>query len=481
MGYSLLRDVLVGSMRPPRNTNDPVTSLLTMAAPARPNQQSRDLIRAYGAFQQTIPVLAPTSDIRDIARFNGNKDAPIHRWFSFKEGFSASLLPWLCHAVPLYPESIRNILDPFCGSGTSLLSAQLHFPCSQPPDLVGVEHNPFIRFVAEAKLSWPHYSPDTIRRLMPKVLAPGRRHKDYPLPSLGTIHDKRAFRRHTIQELMSLRARIDSYARDLAEHDFLLLGWASIIEKVSGLRKDGRALRFRSVYPRASVRNALESQWNLMLTDLVGLSSAAIPSGLARVRVVQGDGRTLPSSAFRGGSFDLIVYSPPYLNNIDYSEVYKLELWLTGMVLDAGQFRELRRRSFRSHPSVAFPETDLVRGLSVQSWPSRLVEAIIHALPEDDDRNWRDKMIRGYADDMYLALRSQFRVARPGGHVVCVVGNSLHGRAPSTVPVATDLLIAALAQEVGFQISALQVGRQLPRRDGQNDLLRESILMMRRP
>jgi DNA modification methylase len=30
--------------------------------------------------------------------------------------------------------------------------------------------------------------------------------------------------------------------------------------------------------------------------------------------------------------FDLILTSPPYPNNIDYSEVYKLELWLLGFI-----------------------------------------------------------------------------------------------------------------------------------------------------
>ena len=32
---------------------------------------------------------------------------------------------------------------------------------------------------------------------------------------------------------------------------------------------------------------------------------------------------------------------PPYLNCIDYSEVYKLELWLMGFVSDQKRFREV--------------------------------------------------------------------------------------------------------------------------------------------
>jgi len=42
--------------------------------------------------------------------------------------------------------------------------------------------------------------------------------------------------------------------------------------------------------------------------------------------------------------------------------------------------------------------------------------------------------------------------------------------ARSPVPVATDLLICALAQAVGFEIEWLQVARQLRRRDHSNAL-----------
>jgi hypothetical protein len=84
-------------------------------------------------------------------------------------------------------------------------------------------------------------------------------------------------------------------------------------------------------------------------------------------------------------------------------------------------------------------------------------------------------------DDMYRALSAQYRIARSNAPVVCVVGNSLHGRKDHPIPIATDLLISALAQSAGFEIEWLQVARQLRRRDHSNALLRESIILMRKP
>ena len=53
-----------------------------------------------------------------------------------------------------------------------------------------------------------------------------------------------------------------------------------------------------------------------------------------------------------------VPYSPPYLNCIDYTEVYKLELWLLELVKTQAEFRQVRLGTLRSHPSVKFAERD---------------------------------------------------------------------------------------------------------------------------
>jgi len=70
-----------------------------------------------------------------------------------------------------------------------------------------------------------------------------------------------------------------------------------------------------------------------MLGDLRELSEDEIQPLRVECQILAGDGRTLQIPELGGKAFDLIIYSPPYLNNIDYSEVYKLELWLSAMSL----------------------------------------------------------------------------------------------------------------------------------------------------
>jgi hypothetical protein len=120
-----------------------------------------------------------------------------------------------------------------------------------------------------------------------------------------------------------------------------------------------------------------------------------------------------------------------------------------------------------------------VSDLAETSWPRRLLGALLNGIGRDKDYGWRCRLIKGYVDDMLISLRHQFARAKPGAHVVCVVGNSLHGNKVTT-PVATDLFIAALAQEVGFEVERLQITRHTQRRSRQHPV-RESIIIMRRP
>lgn len=455
----------------------------------------RHLLNEYQSFERGLPLKEAKPQFHDMVRFNGNKGRPVHGWYAFKEGFSADLLSWVCRTAGIELDGLSSMLDPFCGAGTSLLSAQLGYRGKRTLHAYGIEHNPFIRFVAQAKLSWPQYRIPKIEDLIAKLSTAclPTRTEQYEVPKLSTIQDSRVFRPAVVQELLAFRHRIRDELGGEPEESFFLLGWAAIIEQASGVRKDGRALRLTEKRNTPPVSRLLRRQWESMLGDLKNLEREGVKPTNVVCRIIHADGRTLtpPDSEVEdksqkidglgGKTFDLVVYSPPYLNNIDYSEVYKLELWLSGHIRTHQQFRELRLGSLRSHPSIKFPDTALVDDLPEDVWARRLRDSLLRSLPDNRDRTWRVRLVRGYVDDMYQALSTQFTVARPGATVVCVVGNSLHGGKEHPIPIATDLLISALGQTVGLEVALLQVARQLRRRDHSNRLLRESVIFMRRP
>jgi len=443
----------------------------------------RSLLDSYGEFEQALSVVNMESELRELVRFNGNKALPIHRWFVFKEGFSAGLLFHVCERASVDIGRVRAVLDPFAGVGTSLVDLQLNYVGEDPIDIVGIEYNPLIAFVAKAKTRWPEYGRKAIQEHIEPLLVKFRPDElnSQQIPSLSSLRNRLVFRSQTVRQLLALRGRIMTQLSELPERDFFLLAWLSIIDTVSGVRKDGRALRYTDNSAAPPVLHALASQLQLMLDDLAGVSETVSRAKKVRCHVIRSDGRVAAARPSPDGKFDLVYYSPPYPNNIDYSEVYKLELWLSRHVGSVNEFRKLRLGTLRSHPSVKFPETRDMEGLPVTSWAARLRRLLLDSVPKDRYLTARRRTIGGYLDDMYRAIRSQFDCVRPGAPVIIVIGNSMHGRPEHPVPIAADLLLSSIAMAVGFDVERIEIARNLRRRANGIKYLRESVLFLRRP
>jgi hypothetical protein len=186
-------------------------------------------------------------------------------------------------------------------------------------------------------------------------------------------------------------------------------------------------------------------------------------------------------------SVGLCAYSPPYLNCIDYTEVYKLELWLLGFVGDSDQFRRLRLGTLRSHPSVRFEQQKVLE--TVDAPVVDVVGLIAGALEERLPRPGLGEMARNYFEDMYGVLIEQHRVLEPGGHTVCVVANSTFARRERVngeyreswrLPLLTDVLIARLAEKAGFEHVELWEARDLRPRNVRTGAARESLVIARK-
>ena len=441
------------------------------------------LLQTYREYERILSLqwISENNNLGSLVTFSGNKQKPVDRWFHFKEGFSSELLDYVLAHLPLDRSQVIRLLDPFAGVGTSVLTAQRAKNRGWNFEAVGVECNPFLEFVAQTKLAWPLLSVDKLIQLEEQILSPPLSTSEFQgnIPELTTINNPKVFSSRRLRHLLALRERIKNCASaHPRERDFLLLGYAAVLEQLSGVRKDGRALRFVKRSNHLGVKKALAQKWCAMRADLVKLDGE---ENVNHAITYLGDARDLRALGLKDRSFDLIVYSPPYLNNIDYTEVYKLEMWMLRFITSYGEFRAQREKTLRSHPSIRFEPTDWLDKADNASTAKALREALNDAWPEEC-KEWRGRLVSGYMDDMLKCLQEQHRVAKDGAHIVCVVGNSLHLRAPYRVPIATDLLIAALAQSVGFKVEQIQAIRHLHRRDRQKrHFLRESLIFMQKP
>lgn len=406
-----------------------------------------------------------------LVHWGGGAALPIHRWFRYREGFSPALIGELGLG--------QRILDPFCGSGSIMVGA-----AQQGRASVGIDVNPLAVFVAGVKLC-----PLSERDLASAADFAGRFDtalagiEPWPVPELRIAG--KVFEADVLATVLRLRALIEERAATKAQRRFLLLAWLSILQDVGSYFKEGNGIKYRNRRRQAGGYVARpEGRWQLERfgADQGAFVRAAFRARLGEMlddvpawraghwsaqRVIQGDALA-EAELLEEGSFDSVLFSPPYANRFDYFESQKVELWFGGFVESYGELTALRKRSLRSHLGAALdrPVTELPE-------VERLIDLI-------DPSSYAARvrvpaLLRGYFTDMAAILGACRRLLRPGGRCFVVVGNSAYGG----VIIPTDSMIARLGLDAGFAGAAVVPVRHLTVAPQQRTALRGREAWMR--
>jgi hypothetical protein len=422
---------------------------------------------------------------------------PVHRWFPFKEGFHPDLLVEICRRFSWRPLTTGRLVDPFVGSGTTLLSAQMN-PGLGIKEAIGIEHNPFLAFVANTKTNWGELNPSTMGELYRKLISEVTNQAS-EVPFLTTFRRQDIFPSPVLKDLLSMR-HVIWHQSEIGKSKTVDAAWlclASVIERVANFRKDGRALRIvHQEMPKLS--DAFKEMWTQFVFDIAYLQDRQRKRRHAATRVIHGDGIELksyanPEQPIEPESTDLFFYSPPYLNMSDYTEVYKVEAALLGFMENYGEFRAIRQGTVRSHPSIQFNRgRNVLDELGESSRIGRLLTELEDFLKSRFRDTWHKRtatVVMDYFDDMFRSLTEQFVAAAPGALIVCVVANSvLSSRSRSddqwtddwVISVPTDAILASFAMELGLQVQEILVARELVARNAHATRSRESVLVMQK-
>ena len=407
----------------------------------------------------------------------GNQGEPVHRWFHFKEAYSHRLLQQVLKDTQLDGLKSVRLIDPFSGSGTTAVSAlqMVQAGTLERVTALAVETNPFLHLISSAKVAALQSEGLDVVRLAGAVAADvlAGRYTDADIPGLSTFKQQEYFPAASVQSLAALREAIVSRTSDADSTTRLLLQLclAASIEPSSKLRRDGRTLRY---VPDKQPADPIRTFLSIAERVEEDLPRHRLPAS-TRANVLQGDVRT------RGlgnvGPFNLCVFSPPYPNNIDYTEVYKIEAWMLGLIGGQTEFAAQRRRTLRSHGSLRWDDDYFYETDSQFREPlGQLIAPLLAAIPEDRYKTARVQLVRGYCDDMLRILVRVSEKLSPDGKLACIVGNSLHGHADGQLLVAADLLIARIAELVGFSIDLIDVARAPSRKRTASPFLRESVI-----
>ncbi|EJL97874.1 MULTISPECIES: DNA methyltransferase [Pseudomonas] len=351
---------------------------------------------------------APTSTNQGAA------ELPFQRWFHFKEAFSPKFVADTLSSLP-YP--VNTCLDPFSGSGTTAITCRM-----LGIESLGVEVNPFLADLIKSKLVRVPIAEFCKNyellisnlEVLPEdeVLAAGM-----PVTFVEPGKNSRYIFSREIYGIARAILRA-SRSMDVDQSRLLRVLLGSVLVQNSNVVINGKGRRYRRNWQLRSKTG----------TDLIKSLDAAIDtaaadiarfSGLPESNFIlhQGDARSALSLVMQA---DVAIFSPPYPNSFDYTDVYNVELWMLGYLESSVENRALRSQTLRSHVQTKWVST-------ISKVRSDSLDLAVAALEAKRGELWNvniPEMIRFYFDDLWSIFFELKRILKVGHHAIVAIGDS---------------------------------------------------------
>jgi DNA modification methylase len=412
--------------------------------------------------------------------------APIHGWFTYPAGYSYKLVEVKIKEAGLNNSSL--VLDPFLGSGTTSVSAK-----SLGVPSVGFEAHPFVSQITKAKLNWDvdvedfQLAIEDFSRATSKDMG-----KQISKIDLSVVPEllPRCYSDKTLRELLYLWRYVEN---NIAKEEHLLLFKVAMTNTLRVVSSAGTGWPYiaptkfaEKKVDRPALPNLLK-RLDQMALDLRYIQDTRI--GRAESLLIEGDSRDM--KRVKDCSVDLVVTSPPYLNNFDYADRTRLEMYFFGDALTWAEITEKVRKKLVVAATTQvnggmFADELLkteIKDVSPSTYKKicKTIESLaIEKKTKKGKKNY-DWMVAGYFNDIFDVLKECTRVMKEDGEMHWVLGDS----APYGFHIPTEKYIGDLALSLGFKEYSEEILRTRgdkwknnPQRHGVS--LKESIITLTR-
>lgn len=355
------------------------------------------------------------------------------------------------------------ILDPFCGSGTTLLEGYLNGHRA-----IGCDMNPLAAKIAKAEVGILEVNPDVFRETVGTLLEKIKYAKwDYVTEPNGFNEScieeiRRWFSNPVINKLNWILKTIHNVSDGII-CDFLEVILSSIIRDVSHQDPNDLRIRRRKVLLKdADVFSLfverLKTQYDRIekFWPVKGYS----PNKFYIAKAVEGDSRkldTFKKMGIENGTIDLILTSPPYATALPYIDTDRLSLLLL-FGLDSSKRRHMEQNLIGSREIITNEKREIERLLlnSNTKLSKNLTTYLlnIHHRIASAEVGFRRKnmpaLLLRFFQDMNEVLSNCFHALKKGGQAMIVIGDNKIKIDGDYERIPTTDFIEDIAQECGF-------------------------------
>ena len=401
-----------------------------------------------------------------------NKDSAAHGWYRF-------VLSYPPHIVRDYLESFhakpgQTVLDPFCGTGTTLVEAKKNGINS-----IGIEANPLAHFACSTKTNW-NVDPIELVEHATRIAHQAVLIFDQPLKALGAEQEKLLIKDSIsplpLHKTLCLLDAINNAAQNpYTPYERLALAKATVFS-TSNLHF-GPEVGVRGHKEDADVVGEWLREIKIMADDLCLLQSLGKQG---ETKTYYADARKL-QELLPDRSIDFVITSPPYPNEKDYTRTTRLESVLLGFINNKEELRQLKYGLVRSNTRGIYKaDTDdrWVEGnKNIQDVANRIEERRIELGKTSGFEKNYARVTRLY----FGGMAKHFSDLRPkltkGALLAYVVGDQA---SYLRVMIRTGQLLAEIAQDLGYELVNIDLFRTRIA-TATKEQLREEVLVLRWP
>lgn len=385
-----------------------------------------------------------------------------------------------------------TVLDPFCGSGTTLVESFLF-----GANAVGVDINPIAFLLAKAKvksilLKQKDFS--QIRKAFENLNEDSGwkkiRIEDYK-STLDTQYLQHWFPENNLKKVILIQEIIQTLSNETSQL-FSKVVLSNLLRDFSFQDPTQLRIRRRADIPKENLIETFKKTLEEQIKNLERFLLLNRFDLQSNVQNYLGDIRTLMKSAnLKKSSVDVVITSPPYATALPYVDTDRLSLFAFGYT-DKDSFRKLEttlignREITKSKRVILDKELELNFEESVL--PKEIVSMLkkIYLLNKSSDVGFRRKntaaLLYKYFLDMHQGINQVSQVLKKNKFAFFVVGNNRTTAGNEMIDIPTDDFIGLIAKQNNFKLVE-KICMKVPQSymiHSKNSINTESILVLQR-